>query len=285
MKPALRSLYLLVASTLVLAAIPRTLVQAKPSLTGPARLLAVRVKLPTIPNRGAPGNRRGGASRSETCVPLAGQLRLPTSSPGSSAPLPADAPPVAQELAALVPIYKTQVGQTSQQERFHVWGLTSVDRPTFWFNVPVSGEFYTAELALQDDDENLLYTLPVTLPATAGIVGVRLPAQVQPLEPGKLYHWFFKLKAKCDPKATTLTFVDGWVQRTQLEPATLQQLQAAAPLQQAEIYGQSGLWYDAVTTLAEVQLTQPQVRASGDAWTRLMQAAGLEKLTTVPVVQ
>ncbi|MEO0407632.1 MAG: DUF928 domain-containing protein, partial [Cyanobacteria bacterium P01_A01_bin.135] len=53
---------------------------------------------------------------------------------------------------------------------------------------------------------------------------------------------------------------------------------AATPLQQAEILGEAGIWYDTVTALAAVHSEQPV------AWTTLLRSVGLDEIVDAPVL-
>ena len=80
----------------------------------------IKLKLPPPPSRGIAGNRSAAASR-DTC------------------------PTVAQPLTALVPEYRSP-----QPNR--VWGLTGMERPTFWFYIPYpKSSIASISFTLQDE--------------------------------------------------------------------------------------------------------------------------------------
>lgn len=220
--------------------------------------VALNYNPPPPPNRGAPGNRGEGASRSCTVNN--------------------------QPLIALVPSTEQTVDAATLTQ---VWGLTSIDHPSFWFHLPYDpAQISTIEFVLQTEQDQTIYRASVPLPATAGIMQVQLPSTVDPLEPDQRYHWFFKVRTICQPnQVPMLSYVEGWVQRTRLDPALDSQIAEAAPLQKAALYAENGIWYDALTTLAELKLAAPQDQAIAQDWTDLLNAIGLGNLATQPLIR
>ncbi|MBW4605022.1 MAG: DUF928 domain-containing protein [Calothrix sp. FI2-JRJ7] len=219
---------------------------------------------PPPPDRGAPGNRGEGASRSD-CTRLA----LP--------------------LTALVPSYQENLSQGKGETITNtwIWGLTSVEQPSFWFYVPYHQSHIRAiEFVLQDDKNKTIYRTPVSIPAAPGIVRVQLKDITTPLETNKQYHWFFKVRVGCNLKQpATLNYLEGWVQRVDLHSALRNQIKQALPQQQVAIYAENGIWYDALTTLAELRLANPQNAALTEEWNSLLSVIGLEKVATQTLVQ
>ena len=233
---------------------------AKVPVALPSLIASISYLPPPPPDRGAPGNRGEGASRG--CV-------------AADQPLMALVPQTAS--AASAPVGS---GATTQ-----VWGLTSADHPRFWFSVPYDPAKVSAiEFVLQDSQDQTIYRTPVSVPSTPGIMAVQIPATVGGLAIDQPYHWFLKVRAVCEPnQAPTLEYVEGWVQRTQLAKGLSDRLAQATPQQQAALYAENGIWYDALTTLAELKLAQPNDRAIAQDWTDLLKAVGLEKLATQPL--
>ncbi|GAA6620837.1 hypothetical protein NUACC26_066550 [Scytonema sp. NUACC26] len=94
-----------------------------------------------------------------------------------------------------------------------------------------------------------------------------------------------KVRVACYSKQTTLDYVEGWVQRVNLEPTLRDRLKQATPQQQAVIYAREGIWYDALTSLAELQLANPQNSVLVEDWKSLLTTIGLEKIVTQPLVR
>lgn len=228
----------------------------------PTDLSQIQYKPPAPPDRGTPGGRGQGASRGP-CQP-------------------ANKP----SLTALVPTAPVRSASTQPNQATRIWGLTSAEHPTVWVYVPYAKEAVSAEFVLQDEADNDIYRAAVKPAGVAGVVGVRVPDTIAPLQPGKLYHWFFKVKVACSSmQPSALDFVEGWVQRTTLDTRLTNQLKQALPRQKAELYAQNGLWYDALTTLAELRLANPNDPVTLTNWTSFLQSAGLVQAASVPIIQ
>lgn len=204
---------------------------------------------PPPPSTGRPGRRSDAGSRG--CAGDEASTSEPT-------------------LLALVPTQEA-AGSTV------VFGKTAAERPTFWFYVPQRSSS-TATFVLQDQEGNPVHESDVALPETAGILSVSLPATVAPLEPGKLYHWFFKLY--CRSISPPDSFVDGWIQRESPTADLSRQLAAATGQQQVRLYAANGFWFDALTAAAGLQRT-----TSGDpVWAELLGSVGLEDVASKAIV-
>jgi hypothetical protein len=210
----------------------------------------IKLKLPPPPQRGIAGNRAAAASR-DNC------------------------PQVVRPLTALVPKY---------QER-RVWGLTQMERPTFWFYVPYTkNSIVDMSFMLQDEsnptDTKIIYENSQISPARSpGLMKVVLPSSIQPLATNKPYHWFLKLNMSCRSGQRPL-FVDGWVQRVELDRHLNVQLERATPAAKVALYAENGLWYDALATLANLRFAKPQDPASNQDWQTLLDAIDLGDLAS-----
>ncbi len=238
-----------------------TRIQAQPAKSVVSTL---RFTPPPPPDRSAPtGRSQGGASRGEC-------------------------PEVSKPLTVLVPATQKTLGEkhgshSASTAWESVWGLTVAESPTLWFYVPYS---LTAKLpiefVLQDDKDNYVYKTTFTASQTQpGIVKLRLPSTVAPLEIGKMYHWYFIID--CDPDAPPL--VEGWVQRIAPPPTLTSQLQKATPRERIALYAANGIWHDALTSLAELRSANPQDATLTADWVSLLESVGLDAIAREPMSQ
>jgi Domain of Unknown Function (DUF928) len=257
MKRLLQS-FALTGALSLLSSFDLVTLQAAPMLS--SLVASISYTPPPPPDRGAPGNRGEGASRGCAAASAAGS----------------------QPLMALVPEQTLSATSTTQ-----VWGLTSAEHPRFWFSVPYDPATVSAiEFVLQNAQDQTVYRTPVPVPSAPGIIAVQLPTTGAGLDINQPYHWFLKVRTACEPnQAATLEYVEGWVQRTPLNPGLSDRLAQATPQQQAALYAENGIWYDALNTLAELKLARPDDQAIAQDWTALLKAVGLEKLATQPLVQ
>lgn len=222
----------------------------------------LRLTDPPLPPSGTPIGRRRGAAGRGNCT-------------------------VNQPLTALVPATEKSVGAGKAT---YVWGKTIAPHPTFWFYLPDSNSsLRSIEFVLQDEQDNDVYRSPVSIPQKPGIISVRLPSTLTPLQINQNYHWFLKttIVTSCDRTEPVIAkdVVEGWVQRVSPNPTFASQLKSAPPWQQVMLYAQNGLWYDTLTTLAQLRLTNPQDGTLKADWNQLLQSAGLGEIASQSFVQ
>jgi hypothetical protein len=229
-----------------------------------------KVKLPPPPpNRGIAGNRVGGASRVSSRDPI-------DESPNSN-----------RRLTALVPEYKNlaEAGK-SKPELTKVWGLTASEQPTLWFYIPYSQDSISRiDFILNDGDNSAnrtVYQNSIQPPTQPGIINFPLPKTNVPFAIDKLYQWELKLtmKRQLDKEIS----VKGWIQRAGLNSDLSNLIKQATPDRQAAIYAENGLWYDALSTLAELRRDRPQDLAIVQDWKNILKSVDLGKLANKPFV-
>ncbi|MEH1972688.1 MAG: DUF928 domain-containing protein [Nostoc sp.] len=216
---------------------------------------------PTLPPGPPPGGRvRGGARRGE----LAG---CPVSKP---------------DLTALVPFTE------EDNSVINVWAQTTVEHPSWFFYVPYTKDsLYAVEFVLQEypnsKDSKEIYRKAIALPDKPGVIRVSLPTTTPALAVDKQYRWFFTIS--CDKeKNSPPTFVEGVIQRVELNPATVKELQTTEPLKRYAVYAQKGIWYEALTTLAELRQKNPQDAALQVEWRNLLGSIRLNDIATKPLL-
>ncbi|MBN3960946.1 DUF928 domain-containing protein [Nostoc sp. NMS8] len=207
---------------------------------------------PPIPPGPAPGGRvRGGAKRG---------------GPGCKI--------TKLDLTALVPF--TQEANSV----VNVWGQTTVEHPSWFFYVPYTKDLpYTVEFVVQEDpdskDSKEIYRKAIALPDKPGVIRVSLPTNTPALAVDKQYRWFFTIN--CDKeKNSPPTYVEGVIKRVNLSAETVKELETTEPLKRYAIYAQKGIWYDALTTLAELRQKNPQDAALQAEWRNLLGSIRLD---------
>lgn len=201
-------------------------------------------------------------------------------------------PAVTKPLTALVPAKWKQSGEKPGQDIDlkpgvipdinswqSVWGQTVLESPTLWFYVP-----YTSKqpllFVLETEQGNTTYkTYLNTTQLQPGVVKVALPSTVK-LDLGKLYHWFFVVD--CDPNS--YSYVEGWIQRVALNPALNSQLKVASPQRRVALYAANGIWYDALTTLAQLRSTNLEDSQLHSEWVYLLKSVGLSSVASEPIL-
>ncbi|MDX2231222.1 MAG: DUF928 domain-containing protein [Leptolyngbyaceae cyanobacterium bins.349] len=162
-------------------------------------------------------------------------------------------------------------------------GLTYSGRPTFHWYVPKSPAKTAKFLVLENEDTDVFYETTLTLPEEGGIISFTLPANAPALASGKQYHWFLVVGcSEIDQSANPS--VEGWVERIAPEAAILSQLAKVDAMEQARIYAESGIWHEAVTTLAKLRQTNPQDATTIARWHELLKSVKLEAIAAEPLL-
>ncbi|MBD2214264.1 DUF928 domain-containing protein [Nostoc linckia FACHB-104] len=228
--------------------------QPRPTTASP-----IQFKRPPLSPRGAPGNRKGGGTRDGySCAALE----------------------IKERLMALVPSVESESGIS------HVWGLTLEASPTLWFYVPYQPkDIKVGELEIWDETDpdprnyQQTYQGTFTVTDTPGAIALTLPSTVK-LEPGKNYHWYLTLNMNCDREAQAVN-VNGWIQRVKLSNnLPSQQL---GDRDRVIFYAENGIWYDAITLLAQMR-RQPATQILLTDWQTLLGDVGLQEFGQKPIV-
>jgi hypothetical protein len=230
------------------------ILESRPANTNSSRLFNAQLNTSLIFNApsppddvGEPGSRAGGGRRNPCKVDE-------------------------KQLKALVPVYKIPESEL-------VLGFTNAEHPTFWFYVPYSG--CPLEFVLKDEQDNDIYqTTLMASDALPGVISVRLPSTVAPLEIGKRYRWYFSVLNPKKP-AEVLDGVDGWVQRESLNLTVQSQLEKATLPQRVALYAANGFWHEALTAASELRRTD----ANSNDWSALLQAVGLDDVVSEPILE
>lgn len=162
------------------------------------------------------------------------------------------------------------------------FGTTADSQPVFFWYVPASGA-QVGEFTLLDQQDRPIYQTTVTLPENPGLVGVRLPDAV-PLQLEQDYYWQFSLI--CDAEVPSRNpFVEGVIQRVELNDSLKRQIAMAAPGDRANLYANAGIWYEALSTLANSRCTQPNDAILTSRWSRLLKSVDLGEYATASIAE
>ena len=206
-------------------------------------------------NNGSPhkGRRRGGTSRRDGCP----KLKTP--------------------ITALVP------GEEINHKSF--LASTVAEYPTFWVYVPeLPSNLRSGEFVLQDEEGNDIFRTAISLPETSAAIALRLPPNPKyAFKQDLKYHWYFRLYCGQPQNQPEYFYVDTWIQRVPLTPDLQKQL-GKAELREYAAYATNNIWYDAITSLAELRRTNPNNRVLGEDWTKLLRSVDLEELAQAPIV-
>jgi hypothetical protein len=90
----------------------------------------------------------------------------------------------------------------------------------------------------------------------------------------------------CDPDdRSTDYFVRGFVKRIEPQETLKNDLANPDPMARAIAYAKNGIWYDTLTTLAQMRRQAPDDASLKAEWTQLLQSQKLESVADKPLVQ
>ncbi|HEY9612626.1 DUF928 domain-containing protein [Allocoleopsis sp.] len=152
-------------------------------------------------------------------------------------------------------------------------GTTVSETPTLFFYIPQS-ETKTAEFVLMDNERNEIFQTKITLPGKPGVMKLDVPSTVK-LEENKTYWWEFSIICNTQDRSGD-RYIQGMLQRTPLSPELKTKLEAAKPLQQAELLAQAKIWQESLAIAAQLRGTNPK------AWEELLKSVGLSAIASQP---
>ncbi|WP_432812233.1 DUF928 domain-containing protein [Pantanalinema sp. GBBB05] len=181
-------------------------------------------------------------------------------------------------IVALVPLIKSAKTQLDMR-----WGLTTVDRPTFWFHLPDQLlANHPAEFTLRDGAGKIVYQTKFITPATAPVTfKVVVPTTVSPLTVHQPYYWQLAMEI---PEVDDRRMITGLIQRVSSSTQLQQQLTLTkTPLERAVVYARNGIWYDALTLLGNEKQSGRQDSTITAAWTDLLKQIQLQGIAAAPI--
>ncbi|HLO84418.1 MAG TPA: DUF928 domain-containing protein [Nostocaceae cyanobacterium] len=162
-------------------------------------------------------------------------------------------------------------------------GLTISERPTFFWYTPESPA-KTAQFVLKNQDNKIIYETTLSLPNQSGIMGFTLPINQPALEENKTYRWDLILICDEDDFSNNPR-INGWVERVQPDTPLSQALEKADFRKFPGIYAEAGIWHEALISLVELRLTEPNNLTNQINWRQFLKSVGLQDLASEPLVK
>jgi Domain of Unknown Function (DUF928) len=156
-------------------------------------------------------------------------------------------------------------------------GLTVQEQPAlFWYLAGTSP--YPVELTITDDrSPQPLFETRIVAPIQAGIQRIRLAEAGVHLSKGVPYRWAVALVV--DPASPSRdNIAGGTIERVEIPKGLRAKLKQAGKPQTPSIYAQAGLWYDALTSIADLLEAAPNDPALRQQQTALLEQVGLRQI-------
>jgi hypothetical protein len=147
------------------------------------------------------------------------------------------------------------------------------------------------EFILKDEKGEPIYqTSFLESKISPGIVGFELPSSAASLEVNKVYNWQFSMSCKPEKPNVVEDFgvegatVEGWIHRIRPNSSLTEQLNRATPEERVALYSKAGIWYEAVTILAQLRRQNPNDAKLREEWVQLLKAVDLDAIADEPIV-
>jgi hypothetical protein len=151
------------------------------------------------------------------------------------------------------------------------WGLTTLEYPTIWLNLPKGiAAQVPVEFALEDSQGKVLFKEITDATQTpAGINPFPIPTHAPALQVNQQYRWSIAIYCDADFPDKPVV-IRGAIGRSALSSLAEKQFSRRLDaIDRASIYAEQGFWYDALTTLG-MERRAAVGTAAASAWEDLL---------------
>lgn len=165
-------------------------------------------------------------------------------------------------------------------------GLTTVERPTLWIDLPETSAQQAILLIKEGSDSNWQQLMThwqqsINVKGKAGIIGIKLAQDAPPLEIGKNYQWVVALVCGDRPNPNDPLVAAG-IKRVAESQITTGVPTTLTQLERASLYAKKGVWYDALDILVA---EKSSLSNWNDIWIKYLQSGGLaDNFALKPVI-
>jgi hypothetical protein len=153
-------------------------------------------------------------------------------------------------------------------------GLTLAERPSFWVYLP-STNAKQVVLSLKEEGMKPHSQTFFQVQSAPGLQRLTIPLNAPPLILDKTYQVGVVLVCGKRPGPND-PMITAWVRRVAHPDA----IKKGTPLEQAAWYGEQGIWYDALSALAQAQQSSPADQDLKGIWVDFLRSGGLEPIST-----
>ena len=162
-------------------------------------------------------------------------------------------------------------------------GLTVAEKPTIFFRVSKTSVQEAQFKLLDEKGDTIIYEKNLPLTDTGDVRSFTLPADAPALEIGKEYQW--ELVVNCDPDDPNGNpRVRTAIKRVQPSSTLVSKLAQAKLSDRPDLYAQEGIWIDALSTLAQLRVANPNDSELKEEWISLLKSVGLQEIAKMPVM-
>ena len=177
------------------------------------------------------------------------------------------------------------------------FGLTTRAYPTFLVHMPElpdDMEFTARFVLTESSSDKEVYrssfpvlhrhrTIEIHLPDNANVVPLEVADRTNPdsLEKPVTYEWNFTLSQASDN--SNMYAVKGTIERVNLVEDFVRALATASKSDRVELYAETGIWYDAISSLYELLKERPDDLRLGLEWKQMLDSVGLGEIAEKPI--
>ncbi len=98
------------------------------------------------------------------------------------------------------------------------------------------------------------------------------------------YHWYLSLI--CNSKQRSQDVVlEGWIEYVELNNSVKERINLSNSIRKSNLLQQEGIWYDALSVLAEQKKLDSDLTLIQTEWSRLLESIGLSDLASEPLIE
>ncbi|WP_228036690.1 DUF928 domain-containing protein [Dolichospermum flos-aquae] len=147
--------------------------------------------------------------------------------------------------------------------------LTTSDHPTFFFYIPKTAQpIQSLKFVLKNEADEPLYTKNFNTPPQGGIFSIKVPDH-RPLKLDQKYTWMLSVNCANSGNKPDLSLT-GAIQVVKDDNLSAAIQQTSDPIEQVMLYAASGIWENAITTLADLRRQKPNDPTVQNYWEQLL---------------
>ena len=156
--------------------------------------------------------------------------------------------------------------------------------PKIFFYVPKTQEQKTIEFVLRDHQDKLIHEAFLKTDGQAGIMNVEIPQDISKSlgQSNSNYKWYLSMICHSQNRSRDLV-LEGNIGYVELDNSIKQKIENSSPAEQADLYQKQGIWYDALSVVAE-ETHQMSNSDSTKKWVQMLEDIGLAQLSTQPFI-
>lgn len=163
--------------------------------------------------------------------------------------------------------------------------ITASISSRLFFYTPQAEESKTVEFVLRNREDELIYKTSIQTTGEAGIMSIAIPEEVKNnvKEFHGDYQWYLSLI--CDRDNRSKDFVlEGWIEYSEIDNSLQEKINLSSSVEKSKLLQQEGIWYDALSVLAEQKLNSNAASIDRE-WSQLLESIGLLELASEPLIE